>query len=256
MNRLGWNFARLLLIPLLIFRAILNKFRRLRTENQNFRFSIFQQWAIQKSIKGKGASGLAGPSLALPLIQVNLGACWDPCRGSKTYPTAPPPRTYAGTALCARHANEIFCHCQDLLFRCHKFWVGNVRICVLLLMTCTWAWVVGAGLLCQFLGVTAFPNSSTTGKVFGLRAKRLLRQFEGKKKWYDYEDPYFYSEEDFDKNTPWSPEVAQRLDRATQFRKVPFWWDFHFPSFFVLFLRICCLDNWDVLYDRTCFFSE
>lgn len=35
-------------------------------------------------------------------------------------------------------------------------------------------------------GVTAFPGSG--GKVIGLRNKRLLRQFEPKKEWYDYED--------------------------------------------------------------------
>ncbi|KAK0394943.1 hypothetical protein QR680_001023 [Steinernema hermaphroditum] len=58
-------------------------------------------------------------------------------------------------------------------------------------------------------GVTAFPG--TGGEVFGLRNKRIYREFNPKKEWYDYEEMSF----DYvkvDKDMPWDPEVAKRMD--------------------------------------------
>ncbi|ULU05613.1 hypothetical protein L3Y34_017926 [Caenorhabditis briggsae] len=64
-------------------------------------------------------------------------------------------------------------------------------------------------------GVTAFPGSG--GDVISLRQKRLLRQFQPKKEWFDYEDQTFdYSR--VDKNMPWDPEVAEQMDRYTDKR--------------------------------------
>ncbi|KJH44063.1 hypothetical protein DICVIV_09903 [Dictyocaulus viviparus] len=59
-------------------------------------------------------------------------------------------------------------------------------------------------------GITAFPGSG--GSVLGLRNKRLLRQFKPKSEWFDYEDQTFdYTRPD--KNMPWDPEIARRMDR-------------------------------------------
>ncbi|XGW08710.1 hypothetical protein V3C99_011209 [Haemonchus contortus] len=59
-------------------------------------------------------------------------------------------------------------------------------------------------------GVTAFPG--TGGKVFGLRNKRLLRQFKPKADWFDYEDQTFdYTPPE--KDMPWDNEIARRMDR-------------------------------------------
>uniref|UniRef100_A0A0K0CUV7 Large ribosomal subunit protein mL50 n=1 Tax=Angiostrongylus cantonensis TaxID=6313 RepID=A0A0K0CUV7_ANGCA len=59
-------------------------------------------------------------------------------------------------------------------------------------------------------GVTAFPG--TGGSVVGLRNKRLLRQFQPKSDWFDYEDQTFdYTRPD--KDMPWDPEIARRMDR-------------------------------------------
>uniref|UniRef100_A0A0M3IH20 Large ribosomal subunit protein mL50 n=1 Tax=Ascaris lumbricoides TaxID=6252 RepID=A0A0M3IH20_ASCLU len=59
-------------------------------------------------------------------------------------------------------------------------------------------------------GVTAYPGSG--GTVLGLRNKRLYRQFQPKKEWFDYEDQSFdYTRSD--KDMPWDPEVAKRMDR-------------------------------------------
>uniref|UniRef100_A0A915B1J6 Large ribosomal subunit protein mL50 n=1 Tax=Parascaris univalens TaxID=6257 RepID=A0A915B1J6_PARUN len=59
-------------------------------------------------------------------------------------------------------------------------------------------------------GVTAYPGSG--GRVLGLRNKRLYRQFQPKKEWFDYEDQSFdYTRPD--KDMPWDPEVAKRMDR-------------------------------------------
>ncbi|CAI2341642.1 unnamed protein product [Caenorhabditis sp. 36 PRJEB53466] len=64
-------------------------------------------------------------------------------------------------------------------------------------------------------GVTAFPGSG--GEVISLRQKRLLRQFQPKKEWFDYEDQTFdYSRPD--KNMPWDPEVANQMDKYTDKR--------------------------------------
>lgn len=59
-------------------------------------------------------------------------------------------------------------------------------------------------------GVTAFPG--TGGEVLGLRNKRLVRQYQPKKDWFDYEDQTFeYSRPDSD--MPWDSEIARRMDR-------------------------------------------
>ncbi|VDM52759.1 unnamed protein product [Angiostrongylus costaricensis] len=59
-------------------------------------------------------------------------------------------------------------------------------------------------------GVTAFPG--TGGSVVGLRNKRLLRQFQPKSDWFDYEDQTFdYTRPE--KDMPWDPEIARRMDR-------------------------------------------
>uniref|UniRef100_A0A1I7UYT7 Large ribosomal subunit protein mL50 n=1 Tax=Caenorhabditis tropicalis TaxID=1561998 RepID=A0A1I7UYT7_9PELO len=64
-------------------------------------------------------------------------------------------------------------------------------------------------------GVTAFPGSG--GEVISLRQKRLLRQFQPKKEWFDYEDlTYDYTRPD--KNMPWDPEVAKQMDKYTDKR--------------------------------------
>uniref|UniRef100_A0A8R1E8Q8 Large ribosomal subunit protein mL50 n=1 Tax=Caenorhabditis japonica TaxID=281687 RepID=A0A8R1E8Q8_CAEJA len=64
-------------------------------------------------------------------------------------------------------------------------------------------------------GVTAFPGSG--GEVISLRHKRLLRQFQPKKEWFDYDDQTFdYSRPD--KNMPWDPEVANQMDKYTDKR--------------------------------------
>lgn len=59
-------------------------------------------------------------------------------------------------------------------------------------------------------GITAFPGRG--GQVFGLRNKRIYRQFEPKKDWFEYEDQSFdYTR--IDKDMPWDPEIAKRMDR-------------------------------------------
>ncbi|CAL2032811.1 unnamed protein product [Caenorhabditis brenneri] len=64
-------------------------------------------------------------------------------------------------------------------------------------------------------GVTAFPGSG--GEVISLRQKRLLRQYQPKKEWFDYDDLTFdYSRPD--KNMPWDPEVAKQMDKYTDKR--------------------------------------
>ncbi|KAK0419859.1 hypothetical protein QR680_014373 [Steinernema hermaphroditum] len=61
-------------------------------------------------------------------------------------------------------------------------------------------------------GVTAFPG--TGGEVFGLRNKRIYREFNPKKEWFDYEEMSFdYTK--VDKDMPWDPEVAKRMDAFT-----------------------------------------
>lgn len=58
-------------------------------------------------------------------------------------------------------------------------------------------------------GVTAFPG--TGGEVYGLRNKRLFRQFQPKKDWFDYEDQSFnYTR--MDKDMPWDPVIVERMD--------------------------------------------
>uniref|UniRef100_A0A914XJU1 Large ribosomal subunit protein mL50 n=1 Tax=Plectus sambesii TaxID=2011161 RepID=A0A914XJU1_9BILA len=61
-------------------------------------------------------------------------------------------------------------------------------------------------------GVTAFPGAG--GKVYGLRNKRLYRQFNPKTAWYDFEDDHFVYDR-VDKDSPWNPEVAKKMDRVT-----------------------------------------
>ncbi|KAK6736378.1 hypothetical protein RB195_019202 [Necator americanus] len=64
-------------------------------------------------------------------------------------------------------------------------------------------------------GITAFPGSG--GKVISLRNKRLLRQFQPKADWYDYEDQTFdYNRPD--KDMPWDSEIARRMDRYPEKR--------------------------------------
>ncbi|EFO86175.1 hypothetical protein GCK72_005627 [Caenorhabditis remanei] len=64
-------------------------------------------------------------------------------------------------------------------------------------------------------GITAFPGSG--GEVISLRQKRLLRQFQPKKEWFDYDDLTFdYSRPD--KSMPWDPEVAKQMDKYTDKR--------------------------------------
>uniref|UniRef100_A0A1I7Z9K8 Large ribosomal subunit protein mL50 n=1 Tax=Steinernema glaseri TaxID=37863 RepID=A0A1I7Z9K8_9BILA len=58
-------------------------------------------------------------------------------------------------------------------------------------------------------GVTAFPGVG--GQVFGLRNKRIYRQFNPRKEWFDYEDMSFDYEK-VDKDMPWDPEVVKRMD--------------------------------------------
>jgi large subunit ribosomal protein L50 len=60
-----------------------------------------------------------------------------------------------------------------------------------------------------FLGVTAFPGHG--GKIFGLRNKRIYRQFQPKQEWYDYEDQTF-DHEPVDKGMPWDVEIAKKMD--------------------------------------------
>ncbi|CAB3405120.1 unnamed protein product [Caenorhabditis bovis] len=64
-------------------------------------------------------------------------------------------------------------------------------------------------------GVTAFPG--TGGEVLSLRQKRLLRQFNPKKEWFDYEDQTFDYKR-HDSNMPWDPEIAEQMDRYTDKR--------------------------------------
>ncbi|EPB71834.1 hypothetical protein ANCCEY_09057 [Ancylostoma ceylanicum] len=64
-------------------------------------------------------------------------------------------------------------------------------------------------------GITAFPGSG--GKVISLRNKRLLRQFQPKSDWFDYEDQTFdYNRPD--KDMPWDSEIARRMDRYPEKR--------------------------------------
>ncbi|CAJ0568559.1 unnamed protein product, partial [Mesorhabditis spiculigera] len=59
-------------------------------------------------------------------------------------------------------------------------------------------------------GVTAYPGAG--GKVYGLRNQRILRQYQPKSEWYDYEDTdYDYTR--VDKDMPWDKEVAEKMDR-------------------------------------------
>ena len=62
----------------------------------------------------------------------------------------------------------------------------------------------------NFPGVTAFPGSG--GQVLGLRNKRLYRQFNPKKEWFEFEEQNF-SYERVDKDMPWDPDMARRMDR-------------------------------------------
>lgn len=64
----------------------------------------------------------------------------------------------------------------------------------------------------RYLGVTAFPGDG--GKIFGLRNKRLYREFQPKKEWFDFEDMNF-DYEPIDKDMPWDPEIARKMDRYT-----------------------------------------
>ncbi|CEF62824.1 GM06185p [Strongyloides ratti] len=58
-------------------------------------------------------------------------------------------------------------------------------------------------------GVTAFPGQG--GKVYGLRNKRLLREFNPRSKWYDYEEmSYDYTK--VDEGLPWDPRIAKKMD--------------------------------------------
>uniref|UniRef100_A0A0N4ZTS5 Large ribosomal subunit protein mL50 n=1 Tax=Parastrongyloides trichosuri TaxID=131310 RepID=A0A0N4ZTS5_PARTI len=59
-------------------------------------------------------------------------------------------------------------------------------------------------------GITAFPGSG--GEVYGLRNKRILRQFNPRKEWYDYEDvSYDYTK--IDAGLPWDSRIAEKMDR-------------------------------------------
>lgn len=73
-----------------------------------------------------------------------------------------------------------------------------------------------------YLGVTAFPGSG--GKVFGLRNKRIYRQFQSKQEWFDYEDQTF-NHEPVDKGMPWDTEIAKKMDSYVdlKFRKDGFY---------------------------------
>ncbi|CAI5440581.1 unnamed protein product [Caenorhabditis angaria] len=64
-------------------------------------------------------------------------------------------------------------------------------------------------------GITAFPG--TGGEVLSLRQKRILRQFQPKNEWFDYDDQTFdYTRPD--KDMPWDAEVANQMDRYTDKR--------------------------------------
>ena len=65
------------------------------------------------------------------------------------------------------------------------------------------------------LGVTAFPGEG--GEVYGLRNKRLFRQFKTRKEWFEYEDQSF-DYDDTSKGLPWDPEIAKKMDRYTDRR--------------------------------------
>ena len=60
--------------------------------------------------------------------------------------------------------------------------------------------------------MTAFPG--TGGTVAGLRNKRLRREFNPKKEWYDFDDKHF-DHTKAPKNAPWDPEMIKKLDRIT-----------------------------------------
>ncbi|KHJ80214.1 hypothetical protein OESDEN_20114 [Oesophagostomum dentatum] len=64
-------------------------------------------------------------------------------------------------------------------------------------------------------GITAFPG--TGGQVLSLRNKRLLRQFQPKSDWFDYEDQTFDYDRP-DKDMPWDSEIARRMDRHPEKR--------------------------------------
>ncbi|KAI6194214.1 39S ribosomal protein L50, mitochondrial [Aphelenchoides besseyi] len=65
-------------------------------------------------------------------------------------------------------------------------------------------------------GITAYPG--TGGKIFGLRNKRIYRQYRPKQDWFDYEEQKFDHERP-DRNNPWDKEMAAKMDRYTD-RKV------------------------------------
>uniref|UniRef100_A0AAF5CXY4 Large ribosomal subunit protein mL50 n=1 Tax=Strongyloides stercoralis TaxID=6248 RepID=A0AAF5CXY4_STRER len=65
-------------------------------------------------------------------------------------------------------------------------------------------------------GVTAFPGEG--GEVYGLRNKRIHRQFNPRKEWFDYEEiSYDYKKPDAD--LPWDPRIAEKMDRYFSHKK-------------------------------------
>lgn len=61
-------------------------------------------------------------------------------------------------------------------------------------------------------GVNALPGEG--GKVFGLRNKRIYRQFRPKQNWYDYDEQNF-DHEPASTGMPWDPAIANKMDRYT-----------------------------------------
>jgi len=59
-------------------------------------------------------------------------------------------------------------------------------------------------------GVTAFPGEG--GQIYGLRNKRIYRQFKPRKEWYEYEEQSF-DYDDPSKGLTWDPEIAKKMDR-------------------------------------------
>jgi len=64
-------------------------------------------------------------------------------------------------------------------------------------------------------GIPAFPGEG--GEVFGLRNKRIYRQYRAKKEWFEFEDQSF-SYDDVSKGMPWDLETAKTMDTCTDKR--------------------------------------
>lgn len=61
-------------------------------------------------------------------------------------------------------------------------------------------------------GITAFPGEG--GEIYGIRNKRLYRQFKPKREWFEYEDQSF-DYDDVSKGLPWDMETAKKMDQCT-----------------------------------------